>query len=346
MSDNRPGRHMARAWVLAERGRDRTNPNPFVGCVIERDDVVVGEGWTQSAGGDHAEIVALRQAGEAARGATAWVTLEPCNHVGRTGPCSQALVAAGIAKVVIAATDPNAAASGGAQHLADRGVAVEFWPWEHWVRRQNERFVTAVTDGRPWVTLKLAVTHAGDLVADERWITGPEARIEVHRLRATADAVLVGSGTVLADDPMLDVRDAPLVRGQPRPIVLDRRGRTPSTARVVRPGAIIVTTANSDPAWRSELGQAGAEVVLTDPELDAALAAIAAHDIQHVLAEPGARLAAALCAAGVVDEVILHQAPGIGPAALPEPLAGHEWHHVRTRPLGVDAETILRPRDT
>ena len=345
MSNDRPGRHLARAWVLAENGRDRTNPNPFVGCVIERDGTILGEGWTQAAGGHHAEIVALRQAGEAARGATAWVTLEPCNHVGRTGPCSQALLDAGIARVVIAARDPNVAATGGARVLGDQGVTVEFWPWESWIRQQNERFVTVVAEGRPWVTLKLAATRAGALVTEERWITGPEARAEVHRLRASADAVLVGSGTVLADDPGLDVRDAPLLRGQPRPVVFDRRGRTPATARVVRRGALIVTGGDADPGWRETLSSAGAEVVIAEPGLEAALAAVAERDIQHVLAEPGAGLATALIAAGVVDEVILHQAPGEGPAALPTPLVGHDWHHVRTRPLGDDVETVLRPRD-
>lgn len=344
MSEVRPGQHLARAWVLAEQGRDRTNPNPFVGCVLERDGQVVGEGWTQPAGGDHAEIVALTQAGVRARGATAWVTLEPCNHVGRTGPCAVALRDAGVARVVIGMEDPSERAGGGAAWLADHGMTVEHWPWQAWVRHQNEVFVTNVERNRPWVTLKLAAARDGRLTSDGRWITGPAARAEVHRLRARADAVLVGSGTVLADDPRLDVRDAPLLRGQPRPIVVDRRGRIPPDARVVRPGSLIVTAEAADLPWQAELEERGAQILRTDDDPSHWLPALCEHGVWSVLAEPGPTLAAALCRAGLVDDVVLHQARGDGPGALPAPLSGHRWRHLRTRPIGDDVETVLRPR--
>jgi len=346
MNDARSGQHLARAWVLAEQGRDRTNPNPFVGCVLERDGKVVGEGWTQPAGGDHAEIVALKQAGADAAGATAWVTLEPCNHVGRTGPCVVALRDAGIARVVIAMEDPSEHAGGGAAWLADHGVAVERWAWQPWMRRQNEVFVTNVERRRPWVTLKLAATRDGRLHSDVRWITGPVARAEVHRLRARADAVLVGSGTVLADDPRLDVRHAPVLRGQPRPVVVDRRGRVPPDAHVVRPGLLVVTSDDADPDWVAELRERGATVVPSGDGPSRWMPALGDHGVWSVLAEPGPTLAASLCMAGLVDEVVLHQAGGHGRGALPPPLAGHRWRHVRTRPLGEDVEIVLRPGST
>lgn len=346
MSRTPPGAHLARAWVLAERGRDRTNPNPFVGCVIERDGEIVGEGWTQPAGGEHAEVVALAEAGPLARGASAWVTIEPCNHVGRTAPCSRALHDAGVGRVVFALADPNVAAAGGAEWLAQQGIAVERWPWDAWVRHQNELFVTNVEQSRPWLTLKLAATRDGHMVVPEQWITHPSARAEVHALRARVDAVLVGSGTAIADDPRLDVRDAPLLRGQPRAVVVDRRGRTPSSSRVLRAGTIVLTSHDAPAAWRTSLQDKGVEIVDTDPDAgpQAWLAALFERGIGSVLAEPGPTLAAALCAAGVVDEVVLHQAPGDGPARLPEALAGRPWRHLRTRPIGRDAETILRPR--
>jgi diaminohydroxyphosphoribosylaminopyrimidine deaminase / 5-amino-6-(5-phosphoribosylamino)uracil reductase len=242
---------LVRATALAEQVRATTSPNPAVGCVLLRDGEVVGAGATEPAGGAHAEVVALRAAGPSARGATAVVTLEPCAHHGRTPPCTDALVAAGVARVVIGHADPNPVASGGAHVLAARGLEVVGPgpgddPIVAAIAEQLEGFLSVVTVGRPHVTLKLAQTADGALVPTDghRWITGPAARAAVHRWRASVDAVLVGSGTVLTDDPRLDVRMgvADITRAhQPRPVVLDARLRTPADAAVVRRGAVIVT---------------------------------------------------------------------------------------------------------
>jgi diaminohydroxyphosphoribosylaminopyrimidine deaminase/5-amino-6-(5-phosphoribosylamino)uracil reductase len=309
---------MARAIALAEGVRHRTAPNPAVGCVLVRDGAVVGEGATHPPGQAHAEAAALAAAGERAAGATAYVTLEPCRHQGRTPPCAPALADAGVVRVLYAHPDPHADAGGGAALLADRGVRVEGPPtvgdvFAAAVAQQLEGFLTVVRAGRPHVTLKLAQTADGALVAPDgaRWITSPRARAAVHRWRAEVDAVLVGSGTVLADDPGLDVRLVP-ARAQPRPVVFDRRLRTPAAATVVARRALIVTTPTADPDARSALERAGATVDPVDaaPErwLQAAMARLAGHDIRSVLAEPGATLARALLDDDLADRVVVHVA--------------------------------------
>ncbi|MEX1177132.1 MAG: bifunctional diaminohydroxyphosphoribosylaminopyrimidine deaminase/5-amino-6-(5-phosphoribosylamino)uracil reductase RibD [Nitriliruptor sp.] len=316
--------HLARAVALAGRARGATSPNPAVACVLVRDGAEVGSGVTTAAGGPHAEVVALAAAGEAARGATALVTLEPCAHHGRTPPCTGALLGAGVRRVVVAHPDPNPVAAGGADALRSAGVDVAFAPhaFRTWVAGDLEGFLTRVRTGRPHVTLKLAQTVDGELDPAEgagRWITGPKARRSVHRWRAAVDAVLVGSGTVLADDPSLDVRDVPLGdRPQPRPVVLDGRLRTPPTARVVRRGALVLTRAGTDGAARIALVDAGAEVVdvPVTPSgtlaLDAAMSVLADRGITSVLAEPGRTLGAALVDAGVIDRLVRHVAVGTG----------------------------------
>lgn len=349
---------MARAVALAERARALAAPNPHVGCVLVRDDTRLAEGWTQRPGGHHAEAVALAAVDDA-RGATAYVTLEPCAHSGRTPPCADALVAAGVSRVVIGASDPNAVAAGGVARLRAAGVEATTGVLEGWVRRQLAGFLSAAGRGRPHVTLKLAQTVDGSLVApDGRWVTGPASRRAVHRLRARADAVLVGSGTVLADDPGLDVRDAPLSRGrQPRAVVLDGRGRTPIGARITRPGTIVVT-ASGDPAWADALEQAGADVVRVAAapsggvDLTAALTALTSRSgVQTVLAEPGATLAGALVAADLVDRVVRHVATSVraadGVPRIVAPVATTgSWplaHRVRR---GDDLEVVVdRPSD-
>ncbi len=345
--------HLARAVALAGRARGTCSPNPAVGCVLVRDGREVGRGWTGPPGAPHAEVAALTAAGRAAHGATALVTLEPCAHHGRTPPCTGALVAAGVRRVVVAHPDPNPIAAGGADDLRAHGVEVAFAPptFHAWVAGDLEGFLTRVRTGRPHVTLKLAQTVDGHLDAPDpgqRWITGPAARRAVHRWRANVDAVLVGSGTVLADDPSLDVRDVPLGdRPQPRPVVLDGRLRTPPTAAVVARGALIVTRPTADPEVRRALTSAGAEVVDVVPtdggalDLAAALRVLADHDINSVLAEPGAVLGAALLAAGLVDRLVRHVAVGLGRGVPRRALEGDGAAWTTTRSGGAGPDLIL-----
>src|SRR5262245_19638037 len=243
---------MRRALELAERGRGLTSPNPMVGAVVARNGEIVGEGFHERAGGPHAEVVALRAAGELARGATLYVTLEPCNHVGRTPPCVDAVVAAGVRRVVSAVADPNPRVRGnGAAALEAAGIAVAVGCLAERARSDNRAFFTAMERRRPHVTLKWAMTLDGKIAARDgsaRWITGPEARLEAHRMRAESDAVLIGIDTALADDPALDVRLDPPWPRQPWRVVVDSRGRLPVTARLLTAGdpkraAVAVTDA-------------------------------------------------------------------------------------------------------
>jgi diaminohydroxyphosphoribosylaminopyrimidine deaminase / 5-amino-6-(5-phosphoribosylamino)uracil reductase len=242
---------LMRAVALAQGSVVRASPNPGVGCVITQNGVTVGEGATAPPGGPHAEVAALRHAGDRARGAVVHVTLEPCAHHGRTPPCVEALIDAEVARVVLAHRDPNPVAAGGIERLRAAGIEVaaplaEHDPLRLAVAGQLEGFLSLVTRGRPHVTLKLAQTSDGALVAPngQRWLTGPAARGAVHRWRAVRDAVLVGSGTVVDDDPSLDAREVAVVR-QPRPVVFDARLRTSPEHRVARPGAIVVTTVSA-----------------------------------------------------------------------------------------------------
>lgn len=350
MSLDGHARWMARAIALAERGRATCRPNPMVGCVLIRDGDLIGQGWHERPGGPHAEIAALNDAGDA-RGATAYVTLEPCNHHGRTGPCSVALRDAGIDEVVYAAADSSAAAAGGADLLRDAGVRVVAGVLESWAAEQNVVFFHGIDDQRPHVTLKLAHTRGGALVGAERWLTGPAARAAVHRLRRFVDGVLVGSGTVLADDPRLDVRHVELDGPGPRPIVLDSRGRIPPTSRVVRPGALVVTGDRSDPQWRQALVDAGAGVIVVEAhaaglDLMQAMHELWSRGIHAILAEPGATLAASLLAAGHVDRLISHVADTtisdryVLPAAVS---AAADWRLRRVVPRAGDLEVERRP---
>jgi diaminohydroxyphosphoribosylaminopyrimidine deaminase / 5-amino-6-(5-phosphoribosylamino)uracil reductase len=336
----RPGdrAHLARSIALAARVAGSTSPNPPVGCVIVRDGAVVAEGATAPAGGPHAEAAALAKLGSGAKGATAYVTLEPCAHHGRTPPCSDALVRAGISRVVYVHPDPNAVAAGGAAAMREAGLTVDgpLDPGDDYrgmVGLQLEGFLSLVTRRRPHVTLKLAQTADGRLEAPEgvRWVTGAAARTAVHRWRAAADAVLVGSGTVLADDPSLDVRHIATTR-QPRPVVFDARLRTPPSARVVRPGALFVTTPDAPGRERASLLPA--------------MAALGRHGIATLFAEPGARLASALVAADLVDRLVLHVAVGVGEGrsarGVPSPSSG-PWRTERRGGAGPDLILHLVP---
>ena len=278
--------HLGRALELAEAGRRAAYPNPVVGAVLVRDGSILGEGSTEPVGGRHAEVVALDAAGEAAREATLYVTMEPCAHHGRTPPCVDAVIAAGVGKVVVGCRDPNPEAAGGIELLRGAGIAVELVD-SFEARRQNEAWRTWVSRGRPFVTYKVAATLDGRVtVPGSRWVTGEESRRLVHELRAQSDAVAVGMGTVQADDPRLDARGAAAAR-QPRRLAFGR-GPLPE----------------------------GSELELRAGPLQEELAALAAHGVQSLLLEGGPTLATAFLEADLVDKLLLFSAPvsgGVGP---------------------------------
>ncbi|WP_324781245.1 bifunctional diaminohydroxyphosphoribosylaminopyrimidine deaminase/5-amino-6-(5-phosphoribosylamino)uracil reductase RibD [Thiobacillus sedimenti] len=305
---------MARALQLAARGLYTTTPNPRVGCVIVRDGAVVGEGWHERAGAPHAEVHALKAAGVAARGATAYVTLEPCSHHGRTPPCAEALVDAGVARVVAAMTDPNPLVAGrGISILTLAGIRAEVGLMEAEARALNAGFVSRMTRQRPWVRLKTASTLDGKTAlanGASQWITGAAARADVQRLRARACAILTGSGTVLADNPRMNVRDFDIGR-QPLRVVVDSGLRTPADAAIL---PALIACRHAEPGARAALEAAGAEVV-EFPEADgrvdlaALLARLAQRGINEVHVEAGAALNGALLTAGLVDEWVAYVAP-------------------------------------
>jgi len=313
-------RHMARALALAERGLNTTTPNPRVGCVIvDAAGEVVGEGWHEAAGGPHAEVVALRAAGARARGATVYVTLEPCSHHGRTPPCADALVAAGVSRVVAAMRDPNPRVRGeGLARLLAAGIATECGLLEAQARELNAGFVSRMERARPWVRLKVAATLDGRTALASRvsqWITGETARADGHAWRARACAVLTGIGTVRQDDPQLTVRALDTPR-QPLPVIVDSSLALAPSARVLDRGRALVFCATDRPAARAALQARGAEVVVLPDahgkvDLPAMLDELARRGLNEVLAETGTRLNGALLAAGCVDELLVYLAPGL-----------------------------------
>lgn len=309
-------RYMARALQLAEQGLWSTSPNPRVGCVIVRDGQVVGEGWHVRAGEPHAEVHALRAAGTLAAGATAYVTLEPCSHHGRTPPCADALLAAGVARVVAAMADPNPLVAGrGLARLAEAGVEVASGLLEEAARELNIGFVARMTRGRPWLRLKVAMSLDGKTALENgasQWITGPEARVDGHRWRARACAILSGSGTVLHDDPELNVRGLATER-QPLKVIVDSRLQTPPTAKVLRGGALLVT-ADASAGNAADLQAQGAEILSLPAangrvDLPALMDELGRRGINEVHAEGGAGLNGALLDAGLVDELLIYVAP-------------------------------------
>ena len=310
--------HMRRALDLARRGWGQTAPNPMVGAVVVRDGTIVGDGFHARYGEDHAEVVALRAAGERARGGTLYVTLEPCAHFGKTPPCTDAVASAGIARVVIATLDSNPQAAGGAERLRARGIRVDVGVEEDDARELNAAFFHAHASTRPWVVLKLATSVDGAIADASRtrgaagnWLTGAEARREVHRMRAGADAIAVGIGTVLADDPMLTVRDVPPPRVAPRRIIFDSELRTPLGAAVVRGARLAPTTIvarHADHARRAALEAQGVRVAVHDSLRDALLG-FANDGVRSLLVEGGARFAGSLLEQGLVDRLVIFQAP-------------------------------------
>lgn len=310
---------MARALQLAQNGLYSTMPNPRVGCVITRGESILGEGFTQPAGQDHAEVQALkacRAAGADTTGATAYVTLEPCSHYGRTPPCANALLEAGIKRVVAAMVDPNPLVAGnGLQLLAQQGLETSSGLMADTARELNIGFVSRMERGRPWLRLKLAASLDGKtalLNGESKWITGPQARTDVHRWRARSCAMLTGSGTVLADDPELTVRLIESPR-QPQRIVIDSRLQVPPSAKIIAPGTLLLC-GELDPAKVAALQDRGAEVLALPSaegrvDLPALLALLGQRGLNEVMVEAGAGLAGALLQQGLVDELLLYQAP-------------------------------------
>ena len=326
-----PAQWMARALALAEQGRYSTHPNPRVGCVIVRDGRVVGEGAHRRAGEPHAEVFALRAAGEAARGAEVFVTLEPCNHHGRTPPCVDALIAAGVSSVCAAMTDPNPLVAGqGLARLQAAGIETQSGLMQAEAERLNRGFLSRMRRQRPFVSLKLAASLDGRTAmasGESQWITGAQARADVHRLRAEAGAVLTSSATVLADDPSLTVRNF-VSEGlrQPDRIVLDSRASVPVSAKLWAEGARRFWLTSVQPPARPQ----GVEHLQVEADqtgsisLPQALTALAMQQqINHVLVECGPRLAGAFLQARCVDELLLYLAPS---------LLGHEARALATLP--------------
>ena len=348
---------MRRALVLARRGWGRTAPNPLVGAVVVRDGMVVGQGWHAEFGGPHAEVVALAAAGERARGADVYVTLEPCAHHGKTAPCTDALISAGVRRVIFAVADPNPVAVGGAAKLRAAGIAVVADVEREAAEELNAPFFFALRDqARPFVTLKLAVSLDGALAPGDRtqrWLTGEAARKQVHRLRAGADAVAVGIGTALADDPALTVRSGRRPRVAPARVVFDSRGRLPLGGQLVRTAKRVPTWIVGDallPSASAPLARAGVRL-LAAAGLPAQLRALRDAGVSHLMVEGGANLAGALLGGGFVDRLVIFQAPvllgaGALPAfgvVLPGMGAPMQWRVIERREFGDDLMTTYAP---
>ena len=307
---------MARALRLAELGLYTTTPNPRVGCVIVNKGALVGDGWHHSAGAPHAEINALQAAGSAARGATAYVSLEPCSHHGRTPPCAQALIAAGVSRVVAAVQDPNPQVAGrGLALLKAAGITCECGLLESEARELNIGFVARMTRGRPWVRVKIAASLDGKTALENgasQWITGPAARLDGQRWRARACAILSGIGTLRTDDPQLNVRAVETSR-QPLKVVVDSRLELSPQAKVLN-GGVLLASASEAGDRAAALRARGAEILClpnADGQVDLAalIAELGRREINEVHVEGGARLNGALLAAGLVDELLLYLAP-------------------------------------
>lgn len=368
---------MARAIQLADRGRYSVHPNPRVGCVIVREGDVVGTGWHKRAGDAHAEVYALREAGEKASGATVYVTLEPCSHHGRTPPCAEALIKAGVSRVVVAVEDPNPEVDGrGLTQLRAAGIATEVGVLEEQARALNPGFLRVMGGGRPWLRVKMAASLDGRTAmqsGESQWITGPEARRDVQRLRARSAAIITGAGTARKDNPSMTVRpdemgplgDLAAPVGQPLRAVVDGRLSLSPESKLVRGEGrcVVFTTPQGQNKYLSSaLARAGAEVVALDPEqpkgiqpaLDQVVAWLAREGCNELLLEAGPKLAGAALEARLVDEFWLYQAPVfLGSRA--RPLAELPLNRMveklcfdvtDRRQVGCDQRLILRPAGT
>lgn len=320
--------YMARAIKLAQKGLFTTDPNPRVGCVLEKNNEIVGEGWHQLAGEAHAEIHALNQAGEQAQGATAYVTLEPCSHHGRTPPCAEALIKAGVVRVVVAMQDPNPLVAGkGLQMLQQAGIATESGVMELQAKELNPGFIKRMSKGLPYVRVKLAMSldgHTAMASGESKWITGDQARHDVQRLRARSSAILTGSGTVLADDPSMNVRLTAAELGieyeprQPLRVLLDNHLSCPQDAKLFGlAGETLVLTAVDTDQWpenqndHNSVERVHIEAHNQRIDLNAAMRYLAEREINEVHVEAGSQLCGALLEAELVDEIIIYMAPHI-----------------------------------
>lgn len=362
---------MRRALALAHGVLGRTSPNPAVGAVLVREGQLIGAGATQPPGQAHAEVIALQQAGAAARGATLYVTLEPCAHFGRTPPCTLALIGAGVARVVVAMPDPNPLTGGrGIAELRAAGIAVEVGLCADEAHELNEWFVHYTTTGRPFTLAKFAMSLDGKIATatgESRWVSGPAARERVHEWRDVYDALMVGAGTVIADDPQLTTRRRAIDRPPRHPlrVVVDARGRIPLTARVFAPDlpgrTLVATTDRAPAAWAAALGERGVEVLRLPQrdgfvDLPALWQALGQRAVASLLLEGGATLLASAVAARLVDKFAVFVAPKlIGGAQAPSPLGGAGWTRLADAPalrfarveqVGDDVLIVAYPRKT
>ncbi|HEU5399145.1 MAG TPA: bifunctional diaminohydroxyphosphoribosylaminopyrimidine deaminase/5-amino-6-(5-phosphoribosylamino)uracil reductase RibD [Gammaproteobacteria bacterium] len=356
--------YMAEALRLAELGLYTTDPNPRVGAVVVKDGEVVGRGFHARAGEAHAEVLAMKEAGAAAKGADLYLTLEPCSHQGKTPPCAEAVIAAGIKRVVAAMTDPNPQVSGkGFEKLKAAGIATAQGLMEADARALNPGFISRMTRGRPWVRSKLAVSLDGRTAlatGESKWISGETSREDVHRWRARSSAVLTGIGTLLKDDPSLNVR-LPGEWRQPIKVVVDSYLSTPPDAKILKqqPDSVFIATTVEDPEEQELLARAGANIQAFPAkgggmmDLKAVLETLAELECNEVLVEAGAGMNGPLLAAGLIDEIILYMAPHLlgdtarGMFSLPT-LASMEQRRqvdiVDMRMIGKDIRLILRPK--
>jgi diaminohydroxyphosphoribosylaminopyrimidine deaminase/5-amino-6-(5-phosphoribosylamino)uracil reductase len=310
---------MSRALQLARRGLNSTHPNPRVGCVFVLDEHIVAEGWHEYAGGPHAEINALEKISGKAEGGRCYVTLEPCDHRGRTGPCTDALIDAGVASVIAAVSDPNPLVAGrGLTKLAEAGIETHVGLMREDAVRLNQGFIMRMSEKRPYIRCKLAMSLDGKTATasgESKWITEAAARMDVQRLRARSAAIMTGIGTVLADDPGLDVREIDIGQRQVMRVVLDRELRLPVSAKMLTlAGRTLVFTMNADESIKMEIEAAGAEVIVMSQDDQNFLAAVIQYlavqeEINEILLEAGAELSGAMLEQGLVDEIILYQAP-------------------------------------
>ncbi len=361
-------RYMEQALALAARARGRTSPNPLVGAVIVRDGHVVGQGYHQSAGTPHAEVHALQAAGALARGATLYVNLEPCSHHGRTPPCTEALIAAGIAAVHMAMLDPNPRVNGqGRARLEESGIRTFVGECEQEARDLNEAFITYITAGRPFVIAKYAASLDGKIATrsgESRWISGPPARQWAHELRDAVDAILVGTDTILADDPLLTTRRPGREVHHPLRVVLDSRGRVPLKAHVfdpTLPGKTLVAATAAFPApRRAALSARGVEVLILPADgqgrvdLAALLAELGRREVTSLLVEGGGIVLGSFFRAGLVDKVLAllapliiggHEAPGaVGGTGFAHLQEATRLERVRVEKVGEDLLVSGYPR--
>jgi diaminohydroxyphosphoribosylaminopyrimidine deaminase/5-amino-6-(5-phosphoribosylamino)uracil reductase len=349
---------MARALTLAREGWGQVAPNPLVGAVVVKDGAMIGEGAHRRFGEAHAEVEALSKAGERARGSTMYVTLEPCTHYGKTPPCVDAIISAGASRVVVATRDPNPDAGGGIERLQAAGISVDVGVLAEEAAELNAPFLNAFRSARPWVTLKLAVSLDGAIADASRrpgWLTGPDARRRVHLLRAGSDAIGVGMGTVLADDPLLTVRDADPPRVAPTRVIFSREGRLPLTSKLAQrthEGPVIVFANSPDPSYEHALHGLGVDVIAAG-SLEDALRILKARSVHSVLVEGGASLTSALLEADLIDRLVLFQAPVIlgegglpafGTIAATRTSDARRWRPLASEWIGDDHMLVLAPQ--